>query len=445
MRFPARMLADLVAQAFPLEDFLAFRHRVNPRARFEGAVRGRPGDAAWHARFLGAVSRHAVFRRLWLGALASSVGQWMQQVALGWLAIVMTNSPGFVGIVTFAAGLPFLVVAPFGGALIDRIDRRRLMLSCQVLAFLLATVLAVDVMSGLVQPWHLPIAAFLNGSLQALLIPTQQSLVPALVPRESLTNAVGLMSAGQNMTRVVGPSVAGVVIGTIGVGPTFLAQALAIAASFILVLGIVLPPRAQRTARGSGIFDGIRLVTSCPDLRSLFLLASIPTFFVFPYIGFLNVFARDILRIGAQGLGLLMAVSGCGAVVGSLLVASAAKSEGTGRLLLGMTVLYGLPIVGVALSRTLWITLPLLFLAGVLGAAFMSGNNALVQHRVTDDVRGRVMGAYMLTWGLMPLGSLPMGMVADRIGTPVAVAGGAVISSLLAGILGLTSSAVRDI
>jgi predicted MFS family arabinose efflux permease len=424
---------------------VAIRHRVNAHVQLDDAVRVGPVDAAWHGRFLGAVGRHPVFRRLWFGALASSVGQWMQQVALGWLAIIMTNSPGFVGIVTFSAGVPFLVVAPFGGALIDRIDRRRLMLSCQVLAFLLATVLAVDVMSGFIQPWHLPIAAFLNGSLQALLIPTQQSLVPALVPRASLTNAVGLMSAGQNMTRVVGPSVAGIVIGTIGVGPTFLAQAVAIAASFLLVLGIVLPPRAQRTARGSGIFDGIRLVTSRPDLRSLFLLASIPTFFVFPYIGFLNVFARDILQIGAQGLGLLMAVSGCGAVVGSLLVAAAARSEGTGRLLLGMTVLYGLPIVGAALSRTLWITLPMLFMAGMLGAAFMSGNNALVQHRVSDDVRGRVMGAYMLTWGLMPLGSLPMGMIADRFGTPAAVAGGAVISSVLAGILGLTSSAVRDV
>lgn len=126
----------------------------------------------------------------------------------------MTNSPGFVGIVTFSAGLPFLVVAPVGGALIDRIDHRRLMLTCQVLAFLLATVLAADVMSGFVQLWHLPLAEFLNGSLQALLMPTQQSLVPALVPRETLTNAVGLMSAGQNMTRVVGPSVAGIVIGT---------------------------------------------------------------------------------------------------------------------------------------------------------------------------------------------------------------------------------------
>jgi predicted MFS family arabinose efflux permease len=155
--------------------------------------------------------------------------------------------------------------------------------------------------------------------------------------------------------------------GTIGVGPTFLAQAAAIALSFILVLGIVLPPRAPRTSGNKGVFDGIRLVASRPDLRTLFLLASIPTLFVFPYIGFLNVFARDILRIGAQGLGLLMAVSGCGAVVGSLLVASARRSEGAGRLLLGMTVLYGLPIVGVALSRTLWITLPLLVVSGVLG------------------------------------------------------------------------------
>jgi MFS transporter, DHA1 family, staphyloferrin A biosynthesis exporter len=281
---------------------VAFRHRVNPHARFDVAVPERPPGAAWRGRFLGAVVQHAVFRRLWLGALAASVGQWMQQVALGWLAIVMTNSPGFVGIVTFSAGLPFLVIAPFGGALIDRVDRRRLMLTCQVLACFLATMLAVDVMSGFVQLWHLPVAAFLNGSLQALLIPTQPSLVPALVPRENLPNAVGLMSAGQNMTRVVGPSVAGIVIGTIGVGPTFLAQAVAIAASFVLVLRIVLPPRSPRAAGGRGVFDGIRLVASRPDLRSLFLLAAIPTFFVFPYIGFLNVFARDILHIGAQGL-----------------------------------------------------------------------------------------------------------------------------------------------
>jgi predicted MFS family arabinose efflux permease len=369
----------------------------------------------------------------------------MQQVALGWLAIVMTDSPAFVGIVTFTAGVPFIVIAPLGGALIDRLDRRKLMLVCQFLAFLLAAALAIDVMLGYVQAWHLPLAAFLNGALQALLNPTQQSLVPGLVSREALTNAIGLMSAGQNMTRVAGPSIAGVMIGSIGVGPTFLVQTAAIAVSFMLVLGIVLPPRAPRTSGGRGLFDGIRLIAARPDLRGLFLLATIPTFFVFPYLWFLNIFARDILQIGAEGLGLLMAFSGSGAVVGSLVVASAGRSEGTGRQLIWMTVAYGVLIVGVAWSRTLWITLLLLFLAGLLGSMFMSGNNAVVQHRVSDDVRGRVMGAYMLTWGLMPLGSLPMGLLADRVGTQLAVAVGAVISSLLAAILGLTSPALRDI
>jgi MFS family permease len=414
---------------------LAVRHRaVSPAAA---------ATTAGGARFFGAVAHYPIFRRFWLGALAASVGQWMQQVALGWLAIIMTNSPGFVGIVTFSAGLPFLVVAPFGGSLIDRLDRRRLMLTCQALAFLLATVMAFDVMTGLVQPWHLPIAAFLNGSLQALLIPNQQALVPALLPRAVLTNGIGLMSAGQNMTRVVGPSIAGVVIGAIGVGPTFLAQAAALAVAFALVITVVLPPRPPRSATGRGVFDGIRLIASRPDLRGLFLLASIPTLFVFPYIGFLNVFALDVLHIGAEGLGLLMATSGAGAVVGSLLVASVARTEGNGRVLLGLTVLYGVPIVAVALSRTLWVTLPMLFLAGVLGAAFMSGNNAMIQHRVSDNIRGRVMGAYMLTWGFMPLGSLPMGMVADRVGITTAVAAGAIVSSVLAAVYGLRSSVLR--
>jgi predicted MFS family arabinose efflux permease len=168
-------------------------------------------------------------------------------------------------------------------------------------------------------------------------------------------------------------------------------------------------------------------------------------FFIFPYIGFLNVFARDILKIGAEGLGLLMAVSGAGAVVGSLLVASSAHAMGSGRVLLGMTILYGVPILGVAFSTSLWISLPLMFAGSLLGAAFMSANTALLQHRVTDEVRGRVMGAYMLTWGLMPLGALPMGMVADRLGAPVAVAVGAVISTSLALVLGFRNPALREI
>jgi len=396
-------------------------------------------------RFWGSLTTYPVFRLLWFAALAASTGQWMQQVALGWLAIDMTNSPGFVGIVTFAAGIPFIIVAPLGGSLIDRMDRRKLMLICQALAVVLASVMAVDVISGFVQTWHLPIAAVLNGSLQALLSPTQQSLVPTLVPRSGLTNAIGLMSAGQNMTRVVGPSIAGVVIGTVGVGETFIVQAVAIAIAFALVMRIVLPPRQALATGSRGVFDGVRLMVARPDLRGLFLLAAIPMFFVFPYIGFFNVFARDIFKIGAQGLGLFMAVSGCGAVVGSLLVASRQSIQGAGKILIMTTVMYGFVVAIVAFSTHLWLSLPMMFLGSLLGSAFMGANNVLLQHRVSDEFRGRVMGAYMLTWGLMPLGALPMGLAADRFGVQIAVAGGAIISTVLTAVLGLASPAVREI
>ncbi len=393
----------------------------------------------------GALGTYPVFRRLWLGAMAASLGQWMQQIALGWLALTLTDSPSFVGLVGFTAGLPFLVVSIPAGVLIDRLDRRRLLLRCQALAALLAITISVVVLAGWIQPWVLLVAAFANGTLQALVTPTQQALVPAIVQRRDLTNAIGLMSAGQNMTRVVGPSVAGGVIAIAGVGPAFLLQATSVAVAFSLVSRLSLPARASVGAGGrGGIFEGMKLIARRPDLRGLFLLACIPTFFVFPYIQFLSVFARDILHIGAAGLGLLLAASGTGAIIGSMVTATRRQTKGTGRLILILTVVYGIVIVGIAESQTIWLSLPLLVVAGMTGAAFMSTNNALLQHRITDDVRGRVMSAYLLTFGLMPLGAMPMGLVAAHLGTPTAVASGALASSLLAGILGLGSPALRE-
>jgi MFS family permease len=394
-----------------------------------------------------ALTRYPAFRQLWLGALSASLGQWMQQVALGWLALTLTDSAFFVGLVGFMAGLPFLLVSLPGGILIDRVDRRRLLLKCQTGAALLATLVAIDVLAGTVQPWHLLIVAFLNGSFQALLNPTFQALVPNLVAREDLTNAIGLASAGQNVTRVVGPTVAGLVIGVVGIGQAFLLQAVALGIAFALVSGVHLPARPTNGRRPpfSGVFEGIHLIAQRPDLRGLFLLASIPTFFVFPYIQFLSVFARDILKIGPSGLGLLMAASGSGAVAGALLVASRRTGAGGGRFLIWLTIIYGGLIVGLALSKSVYLSLPLLVCAGITGSTYMSSNLSVIQHRITDDVRGRVMSVYMLTWGLMPLGAMPMGIAAARFGTPTAVACGAILSSLFAAVLGLKSKELRDL
>jgi MFS family permease len=386
-----------------------------------------------------------MFRRLWLGAFCGSVAQWMQQIAIGWLALTMTDSAAFVGIVTFSGGVPFLIVAPLGGSLIDRSDRRRLMLICQALAALLATIVALVVIAGRAQPAHLVAASFLNGSLQALLNPTQQSIVPALVARDDLTNAVGLMSAGQNLTRILGPSLAGAAIGWLGVGEAFVLQAVALVIAFVLVLGVVLPPRDPARVGAGGVFDGIRAIAARPDLRALFLHATLPTFLTFPYLGFLNVYARDILHIGAAGLGVLMAVSGAGAVTGALLTAIRGWGVGAGKVLIWTTLAYGAVLAVAVLSGSLPVMLPLLFCGSMTASFFMSGNNALVQHRIDDAIRGRVMGAYLLTLGLMPLGALPMGLLAGRVGVPWAIAGLAALSTLLVGALAISSRALREL
>jgi MFS family permease len=394
-----------------------------------------------------ALVRYPTFRRLWLGSLGTSLGQWMQQVGLGWLALSLTDSPFFVGLVGFMAGLPFLLVSIPAGVLADRLDRRRLLLACQAGATALALLVTLDILMGWVEPWHLLVAAFVTGSFQAVMTPTQQSLVPGLVAREDLTNAIGLSSAGMNITRAAGPFVAGAMIGVAGVSSAFVLQAAALVVAFVLVAGISIPVQGSKPAVAGvrGALEGVALIAGRPDLRALFLLACIPTFFVFPYIQFLSVFARDILRIGPGGLGVLMAASGLGAVAGSLLTAARGELARAGRLLIALTVVYGGFVVGMAESRSVYLSVPLLVMAGACGAMYMSTNNAQLQLRITDEVRGRVMAAYVLTWGLMPLGAMPMGIAADRFGTPAAVAAGAILSSTFAAALGVRSRALREL
>lgn len=386
------------------------------------------------------------FRRLWLGSVSTQLGQWMQATALGWLALNLTDSKSFVGLVAFASGIPFLLFSVPAGAMIDRFDRRKVLMACQALAMVLAIVVAVDVLAGHVQPWHLILAALLNGTLQAVLSPTQQSLVPGLVPPDRLTQAVGLMSAGGNMTRVIGPSLAGALIGFLGTGEAFVAQAVALVVALSLIATAAFPPNAKSTSKLTikSAFEGVGIVARRPDLRGLFLLAAIPTFFVFPYISFMSVYARDILKIGPEGLGLLMASSGTGAVIGSLLVAGRNKTA-SGKLLVTQTAIYGIVIAIFAMSTLVYVSVPLLVLAGLLGAMFMAANNALIQTRITDDIRGRVMGTYLLTWGLMPLGAMPLGLLSDRFGIQVTVACCAIISSVLIVLLGIFNPEIMEI
>ena len=385
------------------------------------------------------------FRRLLLASIALALGQWMQGTALGWLALELTDSESFVGLVAFCGGLPFLIVSIPGGLIIDRYDRRQVIIVCQIAVAILSAVVAIDVLTGRVQPWHLPIAVFINGSLQAILNPAQQSIVPNLVPAHRLTNAIGLLSAGQNMTRIVGPTIAGTVIGFAGTGQAISLQVITVSVALVLILMTEFPARlaARSTASLSSLLEGARTVARRPDLRSLFLMVSIPTLLVFPYLSFMSIFARDVLDIGPQGLGVLMAASGIGAVCGSLWVASRTKMP-TERQLIAQSLVYGLVVAAFAASRFVPLSMLFLALAGFLGSSFMGSNNALLQHRIDDSIRGRIFGVYMLTFGLMPIGTLPMGWISGAIGAPVAVGGAALLASLLTIVLYFMSPALRE-
>ncbi|HQY32091.1 MAG TPA: MFS transporter [Thermomicrobiales bacterium] len=380
-----------------------------------------------------ALKTYQSFRRLWIASVLFTASNWMQNITLGWLGFMLTDSERYVGLLAFAGGIPFVVVSIPGGALLDRYDRRKVLMTGQFLAAVVAAGLAFFVLSGRAQPWHLLIAAFLNGCLQAIISPSQQSLVPRLVDTQDLQNALGLMSAGGNMTRVVGPALSGVLIAALGTGYPFVVQAIAVLAAFIIIYGTVFPTIAPSTGRLSVgvVMEGARIVARRDDLREIFLLTALPSLLIFPYLSFLNVYAEDVMKIGSQGLGLLLACSGVGAVIGGLMIASRRSLAGIGSGLYLWTGVYCLCLMGFSLFPHVISGITLLAAAGLIGSFVFSANNALMQARITDDVRGRVMGTYILTWGLMPIGALWMGEVAQVWGVQAATFSGAFLCLLL--------------
>ena len=389
-----------------------------------------------------ALKRYPAYRSLWSGSVLAQIAQWMQSVALGWIALELSDSAFFVGIVSFVAGIPFLVVGLPAGMLIDRFDRRNVLMICQAIAAAVAIVLAIDISMDWVQEWHLLVAAFLNGSMLAIMTPAQQAITPSLVARRDLTNAIALTSAGLNLSRIFGPSLAGVIIAAAGVGPAFAFQAVALMAAFVMIFRADFPRQEQRSrVVGAGaVLEGLRYVRQRTDLTVLFLLAFIPNFFAFPYIQFLNVFAVDDLHAGAGALGIMMATSGTGALTGSLVVARGRLRWKLGPMLFGFTIIYASGIILLSMMRSIPFTIPFLFMGGFLGSLFMSQNNAAVQHRISDEVRGRVLGAYVLNQGLLPLGALPMGMVASAFGVPIAMALGASLTIIAIVLLGVVTN-----
>ncbi len=382
--------------------------------------------------------RYRDYRLLWFSTLFSSSGQWIQQVSIGWLTYALTGSPFLLGMVNGLRSLPLLILGPFGGVAADRIDRKRLMLSTQIFLMTVTAIFATIIATGHAAVWNIILFSLLTGVAWAFNMPVRQSVVPNLVPRSALMNALALNSAGFNVTRIIGPSLAGLLIAAVGIAGNFYLQALAYVGVTMMVWQMHIPARESAAARdvsvGRNLAEGARYVWRHPTLRAQMTLALVPVVVALPYISLMPVFAKDVLGLGPGGFGLLMAAPGLGAVVGTLTIASAGDIKRKGLLLFGSLIALGVTLVLFSQSRSVPLSLGLLVLVGMFQMCYMTTNQTLLQITTPDELRGRVMGIYMLNQGLLPAGSLFAGVLADLWGAPLAVTvmGAAVL--ILAGI-----------
>jgi MFS family permease len=305
----------------------------------------------------------------------------------------------------------------------DRFDRQRLMFMTQSFLMLTALVMGLIISVGELKVWHLFAFTLLTGVAWAFNMPVRQSVIPNLVPREDLMNAMALNSAGFNMTRIVGPTAAGILIAKLGPADNFYLQAAAYMVVALTVLRLTVPParRSNTASVRENLAEGARYVFGNSTMRTLMLLALVPVVVALPYFTIMPIFAQDVLGRGAGGYGLLLAAPGIGAVIGTLTIASLSGIERKGPVLLGAVFCLGALLIVFALSRSFWLSFGLLIVIGAVQMSYMTTNQTLLQLIIPDELRGRVMGIYMLNQGLLPFGALFAGGLSDVLGAPGAV------------------------
>ncbi|HYR10307.1 MAG TPA: MFS transporter [Longimicrobium sp.] len=389
---------------------------------------GRPLDGPIPVRAFGAL-RHRNFRVFYAGHILSLTGTWMQSTAQGWLVLELTNSALRLGIVTAVTSLPALLFTLWAGDLADRHDKRRIILTAQSVALCAALGLAVLTGTGRITYGALLGLVFVLGTANSFEIPTRQAFFAELVGPADLPNAIALNSAAFNATRIVGPGLAGAVIATSGVAACYAANAVSYIAVIIGLLMMRLPaftPAARTTSTIENIREGLAYIRSDRLVRTLVWMIAGMSVTALPYVMLLPVFARDELGVGAPGLGSMLAATGTGALASGMALASGRLRLPRGRLIIGAGVLLALALIAFAQSRSYPLSLVLLALTGFVMILNNASVNALLQSRVPDRLRGRVMSVYVFMFiGMTPLGALQAGALARWFGAPAALTAGA--------------------
>ena len=393
--------------------------------------------------------RHRNFRLFWFGQLISLIGTWMQSIAQSWLVLDLTKSPFMLGLVSAMGMLPVLLFSLPAGAVADRVNKRNLLIITQSVMLVLAFVLAGLAAAHAVKVWHVFILAFLLGIANAFDMPCRQSFVVEMVGKEDLLNAIALNSTMFNAARIIGPAIAGILIGTVGTAGCFFING----ASFIaVIIGLALMhidyerPPAELPSILTDMIEGLRYIKNHRTILTIISMVGVFSIFGMPYTVLMPVFAQSILHTGPQGYGLLMTFTGIGAVISALLLATFSEFRFRGRLIIVSSIVFVVVISLFAASRSLPLSCALLVLVGFSMVAQSATANTMLQTLSPDDLRGRVMAVFGIMFiGFSPIGSFQAGLIAQHLGAPNAmVIGSAVLAITIAAVL-VFRPEVRDL
>jgi MFS family permease len=392
--------------------------------------------------------RHRDYRYLWSGTLMMSAGQWVQQVTLGWLIYDLTGNAMLLGALNGLRALPFLITGPMAGVAADRMDRRKLLLRTQWVLVATALLFGLLVWSPFLHVWHIFVFTLITGVAWTITEPVRMSMIPNVVPKGDLANAIALNSGGFNLMKVLGPALGGALIAWFGAAENFFVQAVAYSGVLAMIYWMHIPPHRSSATKSTTAYanlkEGFAYVWSTPAVLALMTLAYVPRVFAVPYQTLMPVFQKDVLKIGPEGLGLLMAAPGVGAVIAVLTMASLGnRIKRQGRFLLASIVVLGFFLM--VFSQITWFPLALvaLVIVGSFQMFFLASTATILQMIVPDQLRGRVLSLYMLDRGFMPLGAMFAGTTAHFIGAPFTVMIMGAIVIILTGIVAWRIPAIR--
>jgi predicted MFS family arabinose efflux permease len=375
------------------------------------------------------------FRLMWIGACTSSIGTWMQIVAQGWLIYRLSHSPFLLALDQFLGGIPIFLLSLIGGVVADRVERRRILLGSQWIQLFSATVLTILVATNRVQVWEILGLSLVSGFAQAFGGPAYSALIPGLVDREDMPNAIALNSIQFNLAVTIGPALGGVTLARLGEKWCFGLNALSFVAPIIALSLITTRFQPQKTTDSvlSSLKQGIQFVRKQGSMEALIVLAFFMTALSMPLRTYFPVFVKDIFHRGPETYGQLMSMMGIGSICGSLAIASLGNVKHKGRIALAMMIVLGAAISGFALSKHLFTSYAVVILAGFAMMTVFATVTSLVQLITTEEMRGRVMSVYNCAFrGGMPMGNLVSGWLVPIFSAPVVLGVNGVLLALLA-------------